>query len=260
MTGEERARLAERFDRLFRADPESAFRDWFRLQEELLDRGDAEAARMLADRLWLSLDDLSFDSNDRRSRFFHNAGVFFGSAGPAADLARARACFSSALEAWRPDTDPDAHARVMHNLANALNNLGRSAEELEEAVSLYERALAHRTGERETARSVTLHNMGIALRRRAEMEEKDPGAWLARSESALREAVAIRARRGLPRGEALSLLQLGATLGAIFLVDGGARRGEAEECLSAAAGKLQALDMAAEAAQASEWLRALLRG
>jgi tetratricopeptide (TPR) repeat protein len=259
MSGEERSRLVERFDRSFRADPEAAFREWFRLQEELCDRDDGETARMLADGLWLSLDDLSFESGDRRARFFHNAGVFFGSAGPAADIARARSCFSAALEEWS-GKDPEACARATHNLANALTNLGRSAEELEEAISLYERALAHRTRERETARGVTLHNMGIALRRRAEMGCGDSGAWLARSESALREAVAIRARRGLARGEALSLLQLGATLGAISLVDGGARRDQAEECLSAAAGKLQALGMAAEAAQASEWLRALSAG
>ena len=84
-----------------RAAPVVAFRDFFRLQEELRDRGDAESARALAEELWAALPELSFESEEERARFHHNVAVFFGSPGDAADLSRARQCFETALAWWR---------------------------------------------------------------------------------------------------------------------------------------------------------------
>src|SRR5687767_13053219 len=137
-----------------RAAPVAAYRDFFRLQEELRDRGDAESARALAEELWAALPDLSFESEEESARFHHNVAVFFGSPGDAADLARARRCFETALAWWHEPEETGWHARVLHNFATALANLGTSASELDQAISLFERALAWRTKDREIARAV----------------------------------------------------------------------------------------------------------
>ena len=192
------------FRRELARDPVGAYRDWFRAQEELRGRGDAETARALADDLWSLLPSLPFGTGEERARFFHNAAVFWGSPGPAADLARAREAFAVALRHFAEDTDSGWRARALHNLATALSNLGASRDELAEAVRLFGQALAWRTSEREIARGVTLHNLGLALRRLSELEPDRAAEHLAASAGALREAVEIRERLGLAEGRAAS--------------------------------------------------------
>ena len=195
------------------ADPVGAYRDWFRAQEELRERGDAEASRALADDLWELLPRLPFGAAEERARFFHNAAVFYGSPGPAADLPRARSAFGVALEHFAADTESGWQARSQHNFATALSNLGTTAGHLQESVALFERALAWRTSEREIARGVSLHNLGIALRRLAELEPSRAEERLAASARCLREAIEIRRRLGLVEGSALSERHLAETLG-----------------------------------------------
>ena len=107
-----------------RASPAEAYRDFFRLQERLRDEGDAARARDLAEELWDVLPELAFESGEDRARFHHNVAVFFGSPGEAADLSRARTCFAVAMDWWREPEDSGWHARVLHNFATALSNLG----------------------------------------------------------------------------------------------------------------------------------------
>ena len=206
----------EELRRHFRAalagDPVGAYRDWFRAQEELCEHGDVETARALADDLWELLPTLPFDAEEQRARFFHNAAVFYGSPGPAADLSRARRAFAVALEHFAEGAENGWHARALHNFATALSNLGDTPEELGEAVALFDRALAWRTSEREIARGVTLHNLGLALRRLAELDPKRASEHLASSAAALREAVGIRERHGLAEGRALSERHLAVSL------------------------------------------------
>ncbi len=204
--------LRRHFRDALAADPTGAYRDWFRAQEELRERGEAQAARALADDLWEMLPGLTLEPPEARARFLHNAAVFYGSPGPAADLARARETFTAALEHFASHSDAGWHARALHNFATALSNLGSTAAELQESVALFGRALAWRTSEREIARGVTLHNLGLARRRLAELDPGDGIAHLGASAEALREAAAIRARHGLTEGHALSLRQLEDTL------------------------------------------------
>jgi len=194
------------------ADPVGTYRDWFRAQEELREKGDGEMARVLADDLWTMLPGLVLEPPETRARFLHNAAVFYGSPGPAADLSRARTCFAAALEHFGADPETGWHARALHNFATALSNLGATKEELRESVSLFERALAWRTSEREIARGVSLHNLGLALRRLAELDPDHAAAHLEASAAALRDAVAIRERHGLAEGRASSERQLELTL------------------------------------------------
>ncbi len=200
------------FREAFRADPSAAYRDWFRLQKELHERDEPETARALAEDLWALVGDLTFSSAEERARFFHNVAVFFGSPGPAANLARAREGFSIALAHFHDHEDTGWHARALHNFATSLSNLGETAKDLAESVALFERALAWRTAEREIARGVTLHNMGIALRRLAVLDPGRAAGHLERSAAVLEEAVEIRSRHGLAEGHALSLFHLALTL------------------------------------------------
>jgi tetratricopeptide (TPR) repeat protein len=200
------------FREAFRENPAAAYRDWFRLQEELRERGETEPARALGEDLWSSIREFTFSSADERARFFHNVAVFFGTPGPAADLARAREGFAIALAHFHEHEESGWHARALHNLATSLSNLGETAEELSESVSLFERALAWRTAEREIARGVTLHNMGIALRRLADLEPGRAVDHLESSAGVLAEAADIRSRHGLAEGHALSLFHLALTL------------------------------------------------
>jgi tetratricopeptide (TPR) repeat protein len=195
-----------------RASPVAAYRDFFRLQERLRDEGDAARARELAEELWIVLPELSFDTGEERARFHHNVAVFFGSPGEAADLERARKCFAVAMDWWREPEDSGWHARVLHNFATALSNLGSTAEELVEATDLFGRALAWRTGEREIARAVSLHHLGLAWRRLAELAPERAAEALEKSTVALTEAAEIRGRHGLAEGEALSLFHLAVSL------------------------------------------------
>ena len=173
--------------------------------------------------MWDRLPALAFPSAEERARFLHNAAVFYGSPGPAADLARARRLFADALGHFAEDAEAGWHARTLHNLATALSNLGESEAELAEAVALFGRALAWRTSEREIARGVTLHNLGLALRRRAELDPTRSAEHLAGSASALEEAAAIRERQGLTEGLAHSQRQLAITRERLAAVTEGSR-------------------------------------
>ena len=190
------------------ADPAGAYRDWFRAQEELREGGEADAARALADDLWELLPALPFFDDTARARFFHNVGVFYGSPGPAADLDRARRSFAEALDFFRVHDEAGWRARALHNLATAVASLGTSAAELAEAVGLFEQALEWRTAEREIARGVTLHNLGLARMRQADLDPDRAPAHLDAAASVLEEAVEIRARHGLSEGCAASQRQL----------------------------------------------------
>jgi tetratricopeptide (TPR) repeat protein len=194
------------------ASPAEAYRDFFRLQEQLRDEGKTARSRELAQELWDALPELTFASDEERARFHHNVAVFFGSPGGAADLDRARRCFGIALDWWREHDDSGWHARVLHNFATALSNLGSTEAELAEAVDLFQRALAWRTAEREIARAVTLHHLGIAWRRLAEVAPHRAAEALEKSAAALTEATGIRRRHGLAEGEALSLFHLALSL------------------------------------------------
>ena len=204
--------LRRHFRDALAADPSGAYRDWFRAQEELRSESRDDASRALADDLWELIPALAFPGPEARARFLHNAAVFYGSPGPAADLERARRLFGDALGHFTEDGDGGWHARALHNLATALSNLGESETELAEAVVLFERALAWRTSDHEIARGVTLHNLGLALRRLAELDPERRLDHLERSAGCLREAIAIRERNRLAEGRAASERHLGLTL------------------------------------------------
>jgi hypothetical protein len=191
--------LLRRFREKFQKDPVGAFREWFRLQEDLRDAGETEKARALADDFAGLLPRMAFPSEDERARFFHNAAVFFGSPGPAADLARARECFAVALAHFDAHEENGWHARVLHNFATSLSNLGETEAQLTESIALF-------------ARGVTLHNMGLALRRLSAIAPERSAALLEASAAALGEAAEIRARHNLAEGHALSLFHLALTL------------------------------------------------
>lgn len=215
--------LLRHFRSAFEADPVGAYRDWFRAQEDLREAGDAARARALADDLWDIVPALRFPAEEDRARFLHNAAVFFGSPGPAADLARARAFFRETLAHFGEDDEGGWRARALHNFGTALTNLGSTDRELAESVELFERALLWRTAEREIARGVTLHNLGLALRRRAELDPERAAAHLEGSAAALAEAVSIRERNGLAEGRALSQQQLAITLERLRAAGAGSR-------------------------------------
>ena len=240
-----------------RAAPVTAYRDFFRLQEDLRDRGDAESARALAEELWSALPELSFDSEEERARFHHNVAVFFGSPGDAADLARARHCFQTALAWWHEPEETGWHARVLHNFGTALANLGTQASDLDESIALFERALAWRTKDREIARAVTLHHLGLARRRRAELAPEDAADDLERSAHALTEAAAIRKRHGLGEGRALSLFHLAVTLERLAAGEPGAVLQEARRHYAEAADEFESLGMETQAEVARGRLKAL---
>jgi tetratricopeptide (TPR) repeat protein len=207
--------LLAHFRGALRSDPAAAFREWFRAQEDLAERGEDAICRALADDLANGLYDLPFSSEDDRARFFHNVAVFFGTPGPAADLSRARELFSAALERFSRNPDSGWEARARHNFATALANLGTTADDLAQSLNLFESALGWRTGEREIARGVTLHHMGVASRRAAELEPAQATAMLERSVRAFEEAIEIRSRLGLSEGHALSLFHLAVSLSAL---------------------------------------------
>ena len=244
--------LLEHFRPAFRKDPPAAYRDWYRLQEEMREREDPGIARALADDLWSLLPELSFASEDGRARFLHIVAVFFGSPGPAADLARAREGFSAALLHFRDHEESGWHARVLHNFATSLSNLGDTAEELAESVALFDRALAWRTAEREIARGVTLHNQGIALRRLATLDPSRAVSHLERSAECLAEACGIRARHGLSDGHALSLFHLGLTLESLERGEEARESFESAAGLFSSLGKHESASVARERAAAAE--------
>jgi tetratricopeptide (TPR) repeat protein len=196
----------------------------------------------LANDLWNLIPELRFDMDADRGRFLHNVAVFFGSPGAAADLARSRHCFTQALDAFSVPDEGGWHARILHNFASAISNLGNSPEELRESVGMFKQALAWRTTERAIARGVTLHNMGIVLRRLAELDSDEAASCLAASAEALREAAEIREAHRLAEGHALSLFHLGLTLEAAGHAE------EAQAAFEAAANEFDRLEKADSAA------------
>jgi tetratricopeptide (TPR) repeat protein len=234
--------LRDELRRRLAADPPAAYRDWYAVQRELAARGDAGACRGLADDLWELLPRVDPSLEDGRGKFFNDLGAFFGSPGPAADLGRADACFARAIEAWAGDDE--RRARALHNRGSALAALGADPAALARAVSCLEEALVFRNGEREIARAVTLHHLGIALRKLAESAPEDAAAGLERSRAALEEALAIRRRQGLAAGAASTRFQLAATLSAL------GRNVEARETFREAAEALEAAGRSEEAALA----------
>jgi len=253
MNDQTREDALARFRAAFAENPSAAFRHWYRFQEELRDH-DAEFSRALADDFWSRLAEIepvvSRCSTDERARFFNGAGAFFGSPGPAADLARSRECFRRVLVEWTRERDSDAHARALHNLASAVAALGVTREELAEAASLYRRALELRTSEKEIARAATLHNLGVATRRLAELDPERSGSHLAESAEALREALELRRRHGLSKGDASTLFQLGLTLRLLGDPEGVVRLREAARSL-ASAGLAEQAALADELAEKS---------
>ncbi|MGH9444026.1 MAG: hypothetical protein ACRD16_17315 [Thermoanaerobaculia bacterium] len=248
MNREDVGGIVARFRASLIANPVAAFREWYRLQEELRG-GDAVLSRALADDLWELLEGdgpvASRCSADERARVFNGAGAFFGSPGPAANLSRSRECFRRTLLDWTRERDADAHSRALHNLASAIAALGATPGEISEAVSLYRRALDLRGADREIARAATLHNLGLAFRRLAELDPEGCRAHLAGSVAALREALELRRRQGLSRGDASTLFQLGLTLRLLDDPEGIVRLREAARAL-AAAGLAEQAALAAE--------------
>lgn len=235
MSGD-REQILLHFRRAFAENSSAAYRDWFRLQEELREsEDDADLSRALADDFWSLAPTLTFLSEEDRARFFHNAAVFFGSPGPAASLPRAREAFASALAHFAEHDDAGWHARVLHNFATSLSNLGETVPDLAESVAVFERALAWRTPEREIARGVTLHNLGIALRRLGELDPSRSTGYFERSAACLTEASEIRGRHGLAEGRALSLFHLGLTLESL------GRREDAGDCFTTASEEFERL-------------------
>jgi len=196
-------------DRESGRDPLGSLRRWHADLSNLAARGEAGAgpARALADAIWDRAGRFEFADPDLRARFFNGLGALLGSPGPAADLDRARRCFSIALAIWRDAGD--ARARALHNLGSALAGIGSSASDVREAIEAFDSALEWRTGEREIARAVTLHNLGTA---RAKLARLDPEAFRGHVEAAaeaLEAALEIRERIALSTGAARTRLQLG---------------------------------------------------
>ena len=250
MVSSEIEELLRHFREAFQADPVAAYREWFRAQEQLREEKQEAVARRLADDLWEILREPRLLPAQGRARFLHNIGVFFGSPGPAADLARARECFEAALSHFSEEEESGWHARILHNFATSLSNLGQTRQELLEAIALFERALLWRNAEREIARGVSLHNMGLALRRLAELEPERAGELLERGAAALREAAEIRARHGLSEGRALSLFHLGVTLERLGAVGDPRAAADARSAFEHAAEGFQRLGMEERAALA----------
>ncbi len=197
--------LVARFRAHFAKDTKAAFREWFVLQEHLRDAGTEDAretSRTLASDLLDIRDTLAFSSNEEEGIFLHNLAVFFGSRGPAANLAAALLLFEESSNAGYGSSDPDARARLQHNRGNALQNLARSREDRLEALACYERALAVRDAARPIARGVTLHARGLALLKLSadEADPKERAGRLRSAISSLEESLSLRSSEGLARG------------------------------------------------------------
>jgi tetratricopeptide (TPR) repeat protein len=195
------------FRRRFAEDPRAAFRDWYVLQEHLRDDRERqeeseETARALASDLGNIRGTLVFSSKKEEATFLHNLAVFFGSRGPAESLSLSLLLFEDSLGAGYGSEDPEAWARLFHNRGNALQNLARSADDLEESLACYERALTVRDPSRRVARGVTLHALGILLRKLAEAEPERRDAHLRAAISAFEESLSLRSQEKLERGMA----------------------------------------------------------
>ena len=151
-------------------------------------------------------------------------------------------CSPTRWTTFRPTTTRDGGRALTTIFATALANLGDTPETLRESVSFFERALAWRTSQREIARGVSLHNLGRALHRWADLEPERSRELLERSAAAFAEAVEIRGRHGLSEGRALSLFQSGLALEAL------GRPAAAREVLESAAEEFERLGKAESAA------------
>jgi hypothetical protein len=98
---------------------------------------------------------------------------------------------------------------------------------------------------------VTRHNMGIVLRRLAELDPGRARDRLEASVEAFREAIAIRETHNLVEGHALSLFHLGLTL------EAGGHADEARDTFAAAASGFETLGKADSAAVARNRIRGL---
>ena len=83
---------------------------------------------------------------------------------------RAREAFGVALGHFARDDESGWRARAPTTWPRRSRTSDPDPEDLVEAVGLFDEALSWRTVEREIARGVTLHNLGLALRRLAELE------------------------------------------------------------------------------------------
>ncbi len=199
--------LVAQFRRVLAADPRTAFRDWYVLQEHLRDdrenrEASEETARVLASDLWSNREKLVFSSKGEEATFLHNLAVFFGSRGPAASLSISLLLFGESLAAGYGQDDLEAWARLEHNRGNALQNLARSTQDLREALQAYERALTVRDASRRIARGVTLHARGLLFRKLAEAEPDRRRAHLASAVSSFEESLSLRSEEKLERGMA----------------------------------------------------------
>jgi hypothetical protein len=203
------SRLVAYFLRAFAEDPRGAFRDWYVLQEHLRDAGTEEAAatsKALASDLWemrKRIFSLKGEKEEKEeATFLHNLAVFFGSRGPAESLAFSLSLFEESLSSGYGSKDLEAMARLFHNRGNALQNLGRSREDLLEALASYERALTVRDATRRIARGVTLHARGLALRKLAEAEPEKRDERLRAAVLSFEESLSFRSEENLERGMA----------------------------------------------------------
>ena len=209
MTLPDAPELAARFRARFAEDPKAAFREWFLVQEHLKEKREgeeedeaSEISRALASDLLGIRGTLVFSSSGEEGNFLHNLAVFFGSRGPAADLASALLLFEESSSAGYGSEDLEALARLQHNRGNALQNLARSRDDLLEALSCYERALEIRDATRPIARGVTLHSMGLALGKLAEVatDPEEREGRLRAAISSLEESLSLRSSENLVRG------------------------------------------------------------
>jgi len=251
MRPEQETRVRAGLSDAFAGDVSAAYREWYSAQRALTEDGETALCAALADDLWERLPELERRLGEERGRFFNNLGAFFGTPGPAASLARAEECFARSLEAWAGDEE--RMARALHNRGSALAALGESAADLSRAAEALEAALGYRTVEREIARAVTLHHLGIA-RRKLAGRSPDETAQLERSAAALSEALEIRARLGLASGRASTRFQLAMTLAAL------GRTAEARRAFEIAVGELAACGNADQARAAGEEAARLARG
>ncbi len=177
------------------------------LQEHLRDDRERreeseETARALASDLWSMRETLVFSSKGEEATFLHNLAVFFGSRGPSESLELSLSLFKESFNAAGPGGDLEAWARTWHNRGNALQNLARSPDDLEESLASYEHALTVRDATRRVARGVTLHARGLVLRKLAEAEPRRRSEHLRAAISSFEESLSLRSQESLERGMA----------------------------------------------------------
>ena len=126
--------------------------------------------------------------------------------GPVENLRRAIEAFEKALRFWTPDVAPlEYYARAQNNLGVAYRHLSEHedpVENLQKAIAAYEEALRFRTPDVvPLAYAATQHEMGLAYRRRAELQtdRAQRCADLQAAVRAFREALRFRTPEATPR-------------------------------------------------------------